>query len=459
VIEAALASRHRREIEEQANRMLAQQAQANRLAEQQQSLADAMRDQHRSGPRIIVIPTMVAWGSLAAAVLLVALVGYAIWPERTPRAPLAEQPAAPIAPQAQAPTPELPAPAPTVATLTAAQGDQWLAEDGSTRPTVGDRLVPGQRLTLTAGYAQLTTAQGAVALLEAPCTVELTERSNAIRLVSGKLVGEVRTEQAKGFVVTTPQMDVIDVGTRFGMACSAAGTTLRVMEGQVLAAAVEGEGPYLQLVAGQSAVTATDARRVSLINDPADRFVMDWHAIRNQPDLVGDIRYEPSMPGDLRVGGYESNQILLFPEQIGVALTSPVTVNLTQPGLHRDDALQTPTQLAPAKVDSYLIHLDTPAGPSAGGARTAIIRFNRPILAVISNSQAMSQTHRTFGQPQVLYGSMSPGKLGEYSGLDRFDLQPETVELSEDRKTLTLRLSAVEGIDQARILVASELTP
>lgn len=105
---------------------------------------------------------------------------------------------------------------PTVATLTKTNNAKW-APSAAGALAFGSPLHAGQRLTLTAGFAEITTNRGAIAILEAPCTVELIDNANAIRLHSGKMVGICETDASKGFLVRTPHMDVTDLGTRFGV--------------------------------------------------------------------------------------------------------------------------------------------------------------------------------------------------------------------------------------------------
>ena len=114
-----------------------------------------------------------------------------------------------------------------VATLTAEHGAVW-----DRRP--GQDLYAGQRFTLTAGFAEITTHRGAVATLEAPATFELIDNNNAIRLHAGKLVGVCEIDSAKGFLVRTPHVDVVDIGTRFEVVLSDdQGTRISVQEGVV----------------------------------------------------------------------------------------------------------------------------------------------------------------------------------------------------------------------------------
>jgi anti-sigma factor RsiW len=122
-----------------------------------------------------------------------------------------------------------------VATLTATHNAQW-AEGASapgSAPRPGDALAAGQRLNLTAGFAEITTNRGAVAIIEAPATIELLDNDNALRLHSGKLVGICETESSKGFLVRTPHLDVIDLGTEFGVEVRADAVEVCVFTGEV----------------------------------------------------------------------------------------------------------------------------------------------------------------------------------------------------------------------------------
>ncbi|MEM6257589.1 MAG: LamG-like jellyroll fold domain-containing protein [Planctomycetota bacterium] len=135
-------------------------------------------------------------------------------------------------------TPPTPTPDPyrVVATVTDQVNAQWAIANGE--GALPDRmLLPmNQRLTLVHGFAEITTKRGAKVLVQAPATIETTESDNAIRLHRGRLVGRCDTPGSKGFVVHAPGMDVVDLGTVFGVeADSEDGSTVTVMEGSVRA--------------------------------------------------------------------------------------------------------------------------------------------------------------------------------------------------------------------------------
>ncbi|MEM6259895.1 MAG: LamG-like jellyroll fold domain-containing protein [Planctomycetota bacterium] len=136
----------------------------------------------------------------------------------------------PVVPQVDEPEETPPPVAPmVVATLTADHDAQWA--QGVLAP--GSPLRAGQRLTLTQGFAEITTRRGAVAILEAPATIELFDSLNALWLYAGKLVGDVPPE-ATGFTVYTPTAQVVDHGTLFGVEVEKDGSTrAAVFEGEV----------------------------------------------------------------------------------------------------------------------------------------------------------------------------------------------------------------------------------
>lgn len=116
-----------------------------------------------------------------------------------------------------------------VATLVEAEDCRWA---GSELPTVqGASLLPGT-LNLVEGIATLRFESGAVVSLEAPVSIEVVSPM-LCRLVAGSVVAEV-PESAHGFVIETPDMQVIDHGTRFGVTSNEFGQSqVFVFEGLV----------------------------------------------------------------------------------------------------------------------------------------------------------------------------------------------------------------------------------
>lgn len=97
-----------------------------------------------------------------------------------------------------------------VATLVSERGAAW-------DRLPGDAFYAGDRFNLVQGSAEIATHSGAVAMIQAPATIEFIDSLNALKLHSGRLVAVCETPASKGFLVRTPHMDVVDLGTRFGV--------------------------------------------------------------------------------------------------------------------------------------------------------------------------------------------------------------------------------------------------
>ncbi|MEO0476745.1 MAG: FecR family protein [Planctomycetota bacterium] len=161
-----------------------------------------------------------------------------------------------------------------VATLTAERDAVWSKNSAEGASAPGSPLRAGQKLALTQGYAEISTIRGAVAILQAPATIEFTDHDNAIRLHAGRLVGICETDASKGFLVHTPHLQVTDLGTRFGVAASADTTEVHVFEGEVQAERLDapfGTEPTL-LTTNQSARTSAGDAEIARIDYAEEAF-------------------------------------------------------------------------------------------------------------------------------------------------------------------------------------------
>lgn len=122
-----------------------------------------------------------------------------------------------------------PAPAAAVATLVAAEDCRWEGSDLPTRE--GARLGPGT-LALAEGMATIRFESGATVTLEAPTVLEV-ESAMRCRLIEGSVVADV-PDSAHGFTIDTEKMEVIDLGTRFGVTSTpVGGAHVFVFDGEV----------------------------------------------------------------------------------------------------------------------------------------------------------------------------------------------------------------------------------
>ncbi|MCX6953705.1 MAG: hypothetical protein NTV51_16260, partial [Verrucomicrobia bacterium] len=104
------------------------------------------------------------------------------------------------------------APEQTVATLIQSQNTKWA---GSTLPTLERSKLGRGTLALVEGIATLRFDSGATVTIEAPTKLEILSAMRC-RLIEGSATAEV-PEPAHGFTIDTPDLKVVDLGTRFGV--------------------------------------------------------------------------------------------------------------------------------------------------------------------------------------------------------------------------------------------------
>lgn len=123
-------------------------------------------------------------------------------------------------------------------------------DPAGTAPRLGAPLEPGL-LRLESGLAQIVFYQGARVVIEGPAELELVSSSQAVCL-RGTLTAEV-PPPSRGFRVTSPRLEVIDLGTTFGLRVNEQHAEVHVFEGRVEFRAGE-ETVVRPLLAGQAAV-------------------------------------------------------------------------------------------------------------------------------------------------------------------------------------------------------------
>jgi hypothetical protein len=162
-----------------------------------------------------------------------------------------------------------PAPPKVVAQLVASFDAQW---PEGVRRRRGERFVERSRLNLLSGSAYLRSTAGALIVVEGPSDFELVD-SVAMNLRHGKAA--IRIDgAAESFLVNTPTVQVVDLGTEFGVDADPSGATqVMVFDGSValgeaeharLPGADRRSRPLRELDAGlQLSVDPTEASAIS----------------------------------------------------------------------------------------------------------------------------------------------------------------------------------------------------
>jgi hypothetical protein len=189
-----------------------------------------------------------------------------------------------------------------VATLTAERNAVWERQPEQ-------RLYAGQRFKLTQGFAEITTLQGAVVVLQAPCSVEMTGGDNALRLVHGELAARIDTERAKGFTVFLPQNSkLVDLGTAFRVSVDASGRAdCLVTEGKVVWQIDEQDDASALIVAGQTAQLVDGQHVVSdaveVFSENFDSYTSDQENFNGRQYQTGlTVAFKGMLPGWQHMG-------------------------------------------------------------------------------------------------------------------------------------------------------------
>jgi hypothetical protein len=116
-----------------------------------------------------------------------------------------------------------------IARISGSKDAQWVSVAGFQN---GDELHRGQRLELKSGFAEITFDSGALIVVEGPASVDLDSAWQAT-LRRGTLKANI-PQEAVGFRVSNPSVDVVDLGTEFSMTADEDGSAeVFVLNGQV----------------------------------------------------------------------------------------------------------------------------------------------------------------------------------------------------------------------------------
>ncbi len=192
-----------------------------------------------------------------------------------------------------------------VAMLTRALDARW--GQGAQSLRVGSALEPG-RLRLESGLAQVVFYSGARVVMEGPTELQLLSPTEAV-CPAGRLLAEV-PQPARGFRLKTAQLNVVDLGTAFGINATGGRTEVHVFKGKVeffagtaakqslgegRAAVVQGSAPPRLMTANVEAFTAMFELQQRSLASEAIRYDQ-WRvasALLNQdPSLVVHLDLE-----------------------------------------------------------------------------------------------------------------------------------------------------------------------
>ncbi|WP_038160414.1 LamG-like jellyroll fold domain-containing protein [Verrucomicrobium sp. BvORR106] len=174
----------------------------------------------------------------------------------------------------------------SVALLTRGVNLEWV--DAQSSPALNAPLSPGW-LKLKAGIAELEFYQGARLVVEGPAEIKLVSAGEAY-CVSGRFSAHV-PPQARGFRLGTPNGDVVDLGTDFGLDLNSATPEVHVFKGEV--ELHQPEAQVRMLTTGEAAgfEKSTPARALPA-SDEAFAFSRDLDARMSESQRQSLVRWE-----------------------------------------------------------------------------------------------------------------------------------------------------------------------
>jgi len=276
-----------------------------------------------------------------------------------------------------------------------------------------------------------------------PVTARI-ESADKLSITSGTIVAKI-LKTGERFCITTPDVEVIDLGTEFLVQHQPGrGTDVSVRQGRVRATLLDWRKKpqkVMELTDHRSAnfqgvagtVKEMDFRPETFA--PVDRSRVGIHRIDSM------LRTGTQQPVSLRSGQSDTfNHILVIPERQGIVLQQDLSVMGVEGPI-----------LIPAgtTVSSYLIHYDPPEIISRA-PRGAVTFFER-VAGVIASSEELHKTDELLGLQGVEYESAA-FRGGEF-GPDE-----DSIQISHDRKTVSFRFdtSPPRYLDEARVIIIAE---
>lgn len=171
----------------------------------------------------------------------------------------------------------------------------------------GSTLFAGEQLDLAAGLVEVTFIDGAQVVLEGPVKFDV-KATDLAELHEGRIAAVV-PERARGFEVATNGLNVVDLGTEFGMVAEGDETEVHVFRGLVMAHVLDAAGQQVRTVelnTAQAARITPASSMVARIPARDDVFVRSLSVVSGPHDglyAYEDFNY-PEGPLSEQNGGF-----------------------------------------------------------------------------------------------------------------------------------------------------------
>lgn len=311
---------------------------------------------------------------------------------------------------------------------------------------IGDRLSV-QTIALRSGFLRLAFDDGVEVTLQGPAEYQLIGKGKT-KLTSGLLTATV-PRGAEGFTVNTPTAEVVDLGTAFGIDLQEHGVSqVTVFEGEVEVALPDSTDKRL-LTEGESVRVAT-GESIETADFDAEPFTKIWPISSGIERSTEAFRFVPPWPPQQRFVRSDQD-IFIAPEGRAATLSSPLRVNISESGTYIRRGEMSVSELhARQRVRSFTLFFHPEkAGPHQPAKNiTGSITFDSPVLGLIVLHEELQASARRFSRTGPR--NINDGQQLELTGDDDGDV----VTLSEDRRTITLKLSSpARSAELMRVIV------
>ncbi|MEO0447033.1 MAG: FecR domain-containing protein [Verrucomicrobiota bacterium] len=318
----------------------------------------------------------------------------------------------------------------TIGTIRKAVGslDPWM---------VGNPILSGEQV-LSKGSVEFLLNNGVRLSAEGPARFTILDASQ-LHLSSGRIAAEV-LPPATGFRVDANGVAVVDYGTRFAVTANDKGdAAVHVYDGLVSASTKPGDQEPFLLRTGET----MRLNRTSLTLEPthfreslfAAKPAWTGSVVSHHEDLV----FLPKPPREATPKALSEGHAILFREKQGLVIRRRIPID---PSSDAEDEFLPHGQM----VSSYLLHA---RGIAEDHRISAEVRFDSPILGIISESLRLDETDQTLGHRRTKYPEKTANRGIESSEREK------AFTVSPDGRSLQFSFHS-PSLDQLRIIVAED---
>lgn len=321
-----------------------------------------------------------------------------------------------------------------------------IARVDGTELKVGERI-GAESVELKSGMMRMLFDSGVEVTLQGPAEFELAGEERMI-LRAGLLTANV-PPGAEGFRVDTPNAQVTDLGTAFGVRLDPDGAShVSVFDGEVEIEEPK-SGALKRLTEGEEVVITSD-RELETVPLDAAPYEKVWPVSSGIESSTGSFQLAPPWPRRLSLNTSD-DYVFVVPDGYRMKLDQPLMVNISTAGKVADSDELSPAEIsAGTPLRSYILHFrpEEIQPRRLANRLTGTITFDQPIAGLIVLHEELTASAARFSKRRA--GEAHPRRELELSGKPAGD----RITLSEDMRTLTVDLAASKkSFDLIRVVV------